>query len=74
MSTVWAFHQIENQHTLYHGKDSMKNFCTSSREYAKNITDFEKRKSVTVNKRRIKITSRRKSMLYLHKNTFIKTL
>ena len=71
MSTVWAFDQIENQHTLYHGKDSMKNFCTSSREYAKNITDFEKRESVTAT---VTVTSRRKSMLYLHKNTFIKTL
>ena len=24
MSTIWGFDHIENKHTLYHGKDSMK--------------------------------------------------
>ena len=28
----------------------MKEFCTSLRQYAKNVIDFEKKKSVTVNK------------------------
>ena len=56
MSTIWEFHHIENKHTLYRGKDCMKKFCESLREHAKNITDFEKKKNVTVNKRRIKIT------------------
>ena len=45
----------------------MKKFCTSLREHTKNIIDFEKKKNVTVNKGRIKITSRCKSMLYLWK-------
>ena len=44
MSTIWAFDHIENKHTLYHGKDCMKMFCTSLREYTKNISDFEKKK------------------------------
>ena len=43
----------------------MKKFCTSLREHAKNKIDFEKIKNITVNKRRIKITSRCKIMLYL---------
>ena len=43
----------------------MKNFCTSLQECAKNIIDFEKKKNVMVNKRRIKIIPRRKRMLYL---------
>ena len=64
MSTIWEFDLIENKHTLYRGKDCMKKFCISLREHAKNIIDFEK-KNVTVNKRRIKITSRCKNMLYL---------
>ena len=42
MSKIWAFDQIENRHTLYRGKDCMKKFFTSSREHAKNTTDFEK--------------------------------
>ena len=45
----------------------MKKFCESLREHSKNITDFEKKKTVTVNISRIKITSRCKSVLYLWK-------
>ena len=62
MSTIWGFDHIEDKHTLYRGKDCMEKFCTSLREHAKNIVDF-----VTVNKRRIKITSRCKSTLSLWK-------
>ena len=32
----------------------MKKFCTSLREHAKNMIDFENKKNVTVKKRRIK--------------------
>ena len=72
MSTIWGSDHIEGKHTLYHGTDCMKKFCTSLREHAKNIIDFEKK--IIVNKRRIKITSRRKSMLYLWKENLRKTL
>ena len=68
MSNIWGFDHIENKHTLYCGKDCMKKFCTSLREHTKNLTDFEKKKIVTVNKRSIKIISRCKSMLFLWKN------
>ena len=68
MSNIWGFDHIENKHTLYCGKDCMKKFCTSLREHTKNLTDFEKKKIVTVNKRSIKIISRCKSMLFLRKN------
>ena len=66
MSAIWGFDYIEGKHALYRGKDCMKKFCTSLREHANNIIDFEK-KNVTVNKRRTKITSRGKNMLYLRK-------
>ena len=36
----------------------MEIFWKYLREHAKNITDFEKKKNVSVNKRRTKITSR----------------
>ena len=44
MSTIWGYVHIENKHTLYCGKDCMKNFCNSLREDTKNIIDFEKKK------------------------------
>ena len=53
------------KHTLYWRKDCMKQFCTSLKRHAKNITDFEKKKNVTVNKGGIKITSTCKRMLNL---------
>ena len=34
ISTMQAFHIIENKHTSYRGKDCMKKFCTSFREHA----------------------------------------
>ena len=43
----------------------MKKFCTSLKEHAKERTDFEKKKNVRLTKKRIKITSRCKDMLYL---------
>ena len=73
MSTIWAFDHIENKHTLNCGKDCMKKFCTSLREHAKNIIDFQK-KNVTINKRRNEITSRCKSMLHLRKKNLKKGL
>ena len=63
MSTIWRFYHIENKHTLYRGNDCMKK--SPLKKHTKNIIDFEKKKNLTVNKRRIKVTSRRKSMLYL---------
>ena len=34
MSTIRTFNHVENNHTLYHGKDCMKSFCKSLREDA----------------------------------------
>ena len=59
MSTIWAFNYIE--------KLLRKGFVNLLRENTKNIIDFEKKKYVTVNKRRIEIASRYKSMLHLWK-------
>ena len=43
MSTIWGFDRLQNKHTLYCGKDCMKNFCDSLREHAKNIIAFEEK-------------------------------
>ena len=50
MSTILGLDQTEDKHTLYHGKDCMKIFCTSLREHAKNISDFKKKKRLPLTK------------------------
>ena len=52
--TVWVLDHIENKHTLYHGEDCMKKFCTFSRERAKDIIDFEKKKIPPLTKEELK--------------------
>ena len=54
MSKIRAFDHIEIKHTLYHGKNCMKKLCTSLREHAKNITDFEKKKMLLLAKEELK--------------------
>ena len=54
MPTIWGFDLIEDKHTLYHGKDCMKKFCTSLKLHAKNIIDFEKKKMLPLTKRDLK--------------------
>ena len=54
MSTIWAFDNIENKHTLYRGKDCMKKFCSSLREHATNVINFEKNKTLPVTKKELK--------------------
>ena len=44
MSTISSFKKIENQHDVYRGKDCMKKFCESLREYAVEMINFKKRK------------------------------
>ena len=39
MSTISSFKNIENKHDVYRGKDCMKTFCGSLREYAMKITN-----------------------------------
>ena len=59
-STIQAFTHIEIKHTLYLGENCLKKFGEFLREQAKNIIDFEEKKNGSVNKRRTKITSKRK--------------
>ena len=51
MSTIWAFDNIENKHTLHRGEDCMKKFCTSLREHATNVINFEKKKILPLTKK-----------------------
>ena len=42
MSTISSFKGIENKHDVYRGKDCMKKFFESLREYAINIINFKR--------------------------------
>ena len=44
MSTARTFNNTENKYTLYREEDYMKKFCTSLREHATNVINFEKKK------------------------------
>ena len=50
MPTICAFDYIENKHTLYCRTNFMKKFCESLREHTKNITDFEKKEVLRLQK------------------------
>ena len=69
--SIWSFDHLENNHTLYREKDCIK-FCKSLREHTQNIIDFEINKNITINKRRTKIASRCKKLLYLWKKNLKK--
>ena len=55
MSTIWAFDNIENKYTLYSAKDCMKKFCTSLREHATNVINFEKKNMLSLTKKELKL-------------------
>ena len=56
MSTIWTLDNIENKYSLYRGEDCVKTFCSSLKEHATNIINFEKKKMLPLTKRRAKIT------------------
>ena len=55
MLNLWAFDNIEYKHTLYLEEDYMKKFCTSLREHATNVINFEKKKMPPLTKREKKL-------------------
>ena len=44
MSTMSSFKSIENKHDVCKGKDCMKKFCESTREYRIETINFKKKK------------------------------
>ena len=54
MSTISAFDNVENKHTLYLWEYCMKKFYESLSEHAKNIIDFEKKKMLSLTKEELK--------------------
>ena len=72
MSTIWAFNNIENKHTLYRGEHCMKKFCTSLREYATNVVNFEKKKMLSFRKEELK-SHQDVKVCYICGKRFLKT-
>ena len=61
--TIWAFDNLESKHTLYPGEDCMKTFCTSLREHATNVINFQKKNMLPLTEK-AKIPSGYDSMLH----------
>ena len=68
-----GFDYIQNERSLYCREHCMENFCTSLREYATNVINFEKKKILPLTKKRANFTSKYDSMLHLWKNIFKKS-
>ena len=54
MLTIWAFDHMEKKHTLFWGKDCMRQFCESLRKHAKSIIDFERKEMLLLTKEELK--------------------
>ena len=50
MSTIRAFDNVKNKHSLYCGEDCMKKFCIFLREHAADVIILEKKKMLLTEK------------------------
>ena len=55
MSTILAFDNIENRHSLYRGEDCMKKLCSFLREHSTNVINYEKKKMLPATEKELKI-------------------
>ena len=72
MSKICAFDHIENQLTLYCGKDCIKKFFISFREHATNLINFKKKKILLLTKEKEKSHQDAK-LCYICRKRFLKT-
>ena len=68
MSTIWAFDHIKNKHTIYRGKGCTKKFCTSLREHATNVTNFEKKKCYHYQKKSYNYMKMQHNVIFVEKD------
>ena len=61
ISTIWAFDNMVDKHSIYRGEHCMKKFFSSLREHVTNVINFEK-KMLPLTKKGAKITPRGDSM------------
>ena len=53
--TIWAFDNIENKHNAYRGKDCIKKFCESLKEYVIKTINFEKKEMIPLTNREFEL-------------------
>ena len=54
LSTIWGFDHKKSKHSLYFGKDCMKEFRKSLKEHAKSMIEFEKKKILPLTPKELK--------------------
>ena len=74
MSTIWTLDNLENKYSLCRGEDCVKKFCSSLREHATNVINFEKKKMLPLTKRRAKITLRTRQNVTFAEKDYQKSL
>ena len=55
MQSIWAFDIRENKHSLYCGKDCMKEFFILLKEHAADVINFEKKKILPLTEKELKL-------------------
>ena len=69
MSAIWAFDHTKKIYTLYRGKDCMKKFCSSLRDHAINILNFEKKKMLPLTKEELKLHQNTRVVIFEEKES-----
>ena len=67
MLTIWAFDTVENKHSLYQGGHCFKKFCSSLREHATNVINFERKKMLLLTKKEINYTKMQQHVTFVEK-------
>ena len=62
-------YDIKNKHDAYRGKDCMRTFCKSSREYVTKITNFEKKNMIPLINEQQELYEKNKNLLHLQKKS-----
>ena len=71
MSAICVFDNIEKNHTLYHGEDYMKKFCTPLREHATYVINFEKKEILPLTNKELTL-HQDATECYICRNEFLK--
>ena len=72
IATIWAFDHMENKHTLHFGEDCMNKFCSSLREHARNVINFQKKRILPLTKEELEKLHQDATLLYLWKRNLKK--
>ena len=69
MSTIWGFDNMENKLTIYFGQDCIKTFCTSLREHATNVINFENKRMLPLTEKKLQLHKMRVHVTFTKKDS-----